>query len=223
MATATPAAAFDDRPALHGGAGAERLHLPLTDDRQRVGADAAPGEGLLHVEQAARLAVEPVVGVAGAGEAAARLDLGRPAVLGLVVGEQEADLRVLGGGAAVAAGVQDVGHAAGAQAARALLAERPDHRLGQVALPRPVRAHDDVDAGAHLERDRVGERLEATDGEAAQHAGAASGSFARASTAAARSDACLDGPVPVPSTSSPTRTRLVNTRRCGGPAVSTSS
>ena len=35
--------------------------------------------------------------------------------------------------------------------------------------------------------------------------------------AASRSDACLEGPRPRPSTSPPTRTRLVNARRCGGP------
>ena len=78
---------------------------------------------------------------------------------------------ILGGRAAVAARVEDVRHPAGAQAARALLAERPDDRLGQVALAGPVGAHDDVDAGAQLERGLVGERLEAR----AARGGSASG------------------------------------------------
>ena len=50
-----PGGRVDDRPALGRRAGAERLDLPLADDRERVGADAARGERLLHVEQAARL------------------------------------------------------------------------------------------------------------------------------------------------------------------------
>ncbi len=211
----------DHRAALHGGAGAERLDLPLADDGEGVGPDAPPRERLLHVEQAAARGVQAVVGVAGAGQAAAGGHLGR--AVRVVAVEHEADLGVRRRGAPRAPRVEDVGHAARPQAAGALLAERPHDGLGEVALAGPVRADDDVDARPELEVGGVGERLEAAKGQPGQHGAALQGRAARAWAAAACSDDCLEGPVPSPITVPPTRTRLVKTRRCGGPCVSVSS
>ena len=47
------------------------------------------------------------------------------------------------------------------QGARALLAERPADRVGQIALAAPVRADQRGDSGIEVERDPVGEALEA--------------------------------------------------------------
>ena len=212
-----------DRPALGRRARAERLDLPLADDRQRVGADAPRRQRLLHVEQAAGRAVQPVVGVPRAGQPAGRLDLRRRRSVHLVDGQDQLDLGHRGGRAAGAARVEDVRHPAGPQAPRALLAERPDDRLGQVALAGPVGTHDDVHAGAQLQRCLIGERLEAPQRETAQHQASDPVSRARASAAAACSDACLEVPLPRPISRPSTSARLVKVRRSGGPSCPASS
>ena len=55
---------------------------------------------------------------------------------------------------------QDVVGLLGAQLARAHRAGRPEDRVGDVRLPRPVRADHDRDPGFEVDLDRVDERLE---------------------------------------------------------------
>ena len=212
-----------DRPALGRCAGAEGLDLPLADDRQRVGPDAPGRERLLHVEQAAGGAVQPVVGVPGAGQPSCRLDLRRRRSVDLLAGEDQLDLGHRGGRPARAARVEDVRHPPGPQAARALLAERPRHGLGEVALPGAVGPHDDVHARSQLQRGLIGERLESAQREAAQHSAPDPLSRARASAAATCSEACLEVPLPRPSSCPSTSARLVKVRRSGGPSCPVSS
>ena len=160
------------RPALDRRARAERLHLPLPDDRQRVGAEAPGRERLLHVEQAAGLAVEAVVGVAGprepAGAPRARRGRGRPGRAARPPGPPRRPARPS------AAGRPSTSTSAIPPARSRPARCSPSAQMtasARLLLPEPFGPDDDVDAGPELERDRVGEGLEALQAEAAQHAG----------------------------------------------------
>ena len=67
---------LDDRAALLGSGVEHRVDLALADDHVLLAADAGVGEQLLHVEQAARHAVDGVLAVAGAEQRAGDGDLG---------------------------------------------------------------------------------------------------------------------------------------------------
>ena len=66
---------LDDRPAVLGAGVEHRVELALPDDHVLLAADAGVGEQLLDVEQAARRAVDLVLGVTGAEQRAGDRDL----------------------------------------------------------------------------------------------------------------------------------------------------
>ena len=151
----------DEAPVL--GAGVEhRVDLALADDHVLLAADARVGEQLLHVEQAARHAVDRVLAVARAEQRAGDRDLGE--VDGqqpgrVVDGERHlgpAERRALGG-----AGEDDVVHLLRAHRRGRLGAEHPADRVDDVGLAAAVGPHHHGDPGFEVEGGGVGEGLEA--------------------------------------------------------------
>ena len=139
----------------------DRLDPPLADHRVHLPAEVRVGEDVGDVGEPAAGAVEAVDAVAGAVEAALHGDLGELGG-GAAVGVVDHDLD-LGGAAladALAAGGDHVLHRGAADRARALLAERPEDGVGDVALAGAVGADDHADAGRELEAHPLGERLE---------------------------------------------------------------
>ena len=144
----------------------DRLDAPLRDDRVHLLAQAGVGEDLDDVDQPAPGAVEPVLAVAGAVEPAQDRDLAhRQLLAAAAVVEHELDLRRAARLHAAAAAEDDVLHRLAADRERRLLAERPEHRVGDVGLAGAVRADDHRDALAELQPRAVGERLEALQGD----------------------------------------------------------
>ena len=145
----------------------------------------------------------------------------------------------LGGAAladALAAGRDHVLHRGAADRAGALLAERPEHRVGDVRLAGAVGADDHADARRELQLRPLGERLEPLHLDRSQihalvlgperqgsrlqsDATAPSSPPSRSSacSAAACSAAFLLRPLPVPTRSESTIAATSKVRRCGGP------
>ena len=143
-------------------AGQERLDLALADDGVQLLAQADLGQQLDDVGEPAGGLVDGVLRRAVARHAAHHADLGRgqrQRAVGVVEGEL--DLGGAAGAAPVAAGEDDVLHGRAADGGGALLAERPDDGVGEVALAAPVGADDHADAGLEEELGLLGERLEA--------------------------------------------------------------
>ncbi len=132
-------------------------------------AQAGVRQHLDDVDQPAARAGQAVLALAGAIEAAHDRDLrsAQPKPP-LAVVEHELDLRSAGGLAAGRAGEDHVLHRLPANRERGLLAERPEHRVGDVRLPRAVGAHDHADAGPELQPGAVREGLEALEGDRLQ-------------------------------------------------------
>ncbi len=196
---------------------ADSLHLTLPDHRQRIGAQSESPQRFVDIQEATRGAVELVGRVTGAGQATGDLGLRGLIVLGMSRADRHANLGEPRRWAALAAREDHLGHAGRPQPRRPLFPHRPDHRLGKIALARPVRADNHIDARPELQVDRCRERLEAAQMNSSQHQtwSVISGSTA---VAAARSDDCFEVPVPT-ATSPPTVTRVVNSRRCAGPST----
>ena len=160
---------LDEAAAVLRGGVQDRVELTLTDDHVHLAADAGVAEQLLDVEQAARVAVDGVVGAARAEHRAADRHLGvldRQRAVGVVDGEQHlgpAQRRAAG-----RAGEDDVLHLAAAQALGALLTHHPGEGVDDVGLARAVGADDAGDARLQLERRRRGEGLEPLEGQALQ-------------------------------------------------------
>src|SRR6187549_1529508 len=158
---AEPRRLLDQQPPLARLGVDDRLDPALADHRVHLAAEVGVGEDLDDVDEAAASAVQPVAAVAGAVEPALDRDLGelrRGAPLAVV--DRHLDL---GGAAladALAAGRDHVLHRGAADRAGALLAERPEHRVGDVALAGAVGADDDADARRELQARALGERLE---------------------------------------------------------------
>ncbi len=147
----------------------DRLDLALADDRVHPLAETEVGEQLDQVEPAHRRAVDEVLALAAAVQAARDRELrvvdGHGAVR---VVEQELHLAELGRAAPAGAREEDVVGLLGAQLARAQRAGGPADRVGDVRLAGAVRPDDHADARLEAHLDRVGERLEATDLDRAQ-------------------------------------------------------
>ena len=164
---------LDDRPALLGAGVEHGVDLALADDDVLLAADAGVGQQLLHVEQPARHVVDGVLAVAGAEQRAPDGDLGEldRQDAGRVV-DREADLGPAERRARGGAGEDDVVHLLAAHGARRLRAEHPGDGVDDVRLARAVGPDDDGDARFELQRRRLGERLEALEGQALQEHGA---------------------------------------------------
>ena len=127
-------------------------------------ADARVHEEALDVAEAAGRAVDEVLALAGAEDAAGYGDLVvLEAELLLAVGEGDGDLGHAEGLVVVGAGEDDVGHRAAAQGGGALLAEDPADGVRDVGLAAAVGADDGGDAGLEDEARLLREALEAVD------------------------------------------------------------
>ena len=139
----------------------DRLDPALADHRVHLAAEVGVGEHLGDVDEAAAGAVEAVAALAGAIERALDRDLGElggGAALGVV--DRHLDFGEAALADALAAGRDHVLHRGAADRARALLAQRPEHRVGDVRLAGAVGADDHADAGRELQPRPLGERLE---------------------------------------------------------------
>ena len=158
---------LDERAAVLGLGVQHRVEPALADDDVHLAADAGVGEQLLDVEQAAGVAVDLVLALAGAEHPAGDRDLGvvdRQGAVAVVDRERHlgaAQRRPAGG-----AGEDDVLHLAAAQRLGALLAEHPGDGVDDVGLAGAVRAHHTGDARLQPQRRSGGEGLEALDRQA---------------------------------------------------------
>ena len=162
LVRAQPGGLLDLAAPVLGLARQERLDLALADDGVQFLAQADLGQQFDDVREPAGGLVDRVVGRAVSRDAAHHADLRRGQRQRAVrVVEGELDLRGAARAAPVAAGEDDVLHGRAADGSGTLLAERPDDRVGQVALAAPVGPDDHADAGLEEELGLLGERLEA--------------------------------------------------------------
>jgi hypothetical protein len=133
-----------------------RVHLPPEAGvRQRIGDVGKPAVGAVQAIATLTLAVEATryrdLGELGAGRPVGvvdhDLDLGRGARRSLPTPREDHVL-----------------HRLAANGERPLLAERPQHTVGDVGLPAAVRTDDHADARGELELGALGEGLEALQG-----------------------------------------------------------
>ena len=173
---AQPGRLLDEQPALPRLGGDQRLHPPLGDDRVHLLAQAGVREQLNDIHQPAPGPRQAVLALAVAVQAPEDGDLGNTeAQAALAVVQDQLHLGVAARLTAGRAAEDDVLHRLAAHRSRRLLAERPQHRVGDVGLPGPVGADDDAHARPELELGPVGERLEALDRDRLQiHAAASS-------------------------------------------------
>ena len=160
---------LDDRAPRLGAGVQDLVELALADDDVHLAAKPAVGEQVLHVQQAAAVAVDGVLALAGAEHQPADRHLGvvdRQGAVGVVDGER--DLGAAERGAGGGAGEDDVFHLAAAQALGALFAHHPGERVDDVGLARAVGADDTGDPRLEAQRGGRGERLEAAQGEGLQ-------------------------------------------------------
>ena len=196
-------------------------------------------QDLEHVDEAAARAVEAVLALAGAVEAAQDRDLAHRHVDGAVaVVDDDLDLGRRARLHAAAAAEDDVAHRLAADGERRLLAHRPQHGVGDVRLARAVRADDDGDARAEVELRAVGEGLEALEGQRLEvhrlrpgsHSSSSSGGPARPDAASRAQFARLparrassSGPLRGRPARPPTVATTSNVRSCGGPSSAATS
>ena len=135
---------LDQRPALSWGGLDDPVDVVLHDDRVAVLGQSGAAEQALQVAKPGVVAVDPELGVAvTASDPAAHRDLGiLRGQRALLVVDNQLHLCESHPLAAAAAGVDDLVHALPAQLASVGLAERPAHRIDQVALTAPVRPDD---------------------------------------------------------------------------------
>ena len=137
------------------------VELVLIHDGVRARIRARAREQVEDVAQPRRRTVQKVLALSGAIELARHGDLAPGHGQRAVVAEHQLDLSEPDGLARRRAVEDEVFHPLTAQRLRALLAEGPAHRLGDVTFPAPVRTDDRRDAGQHLDGRLLGERFEA--------------------------------------------------------------
>ena len=233
---------LDQQAALARARVDDLLDPTLADHGVHLVAEVRIGERLDHVDQSAPSSVQPVLTLAATVEAPPDRDLGEVAAVAVAVVEDHLHLCVPARRLAVAAREDHVLHRLAADGQRALLAHRPEDRVGDVGLAAAVGPDDDADARRKLQPGALGERLEPLDGDRAQMHGfgkalglvgrdfgallefrrgrGASYCFRRSSAAAAAdcSAAFLLRPSPVPITSESSRAATSKRRSCAGPA-----
>ncbi len=156
-----PGGFFDDAATIFGPRVQDRIELTLPDDDVLLATDATVGEHLLNIEQAARRAVDRVLGVAAAEERPSDRDLGeldRQQIRTVVDGERH--LGATERGTIRRAREDDVVHLPAAQGARALGAQHPSNGIDQVGFAGPIGTDHDHDAGFELEHGLIRKRLE---------------------------------------------------------------
>ena len=177
---------LEERPALLGSQREGLVDHPLADEQERVVGEVGGVEQLDEVLQAHPLAVDEVVVLARAEEAAAHLEDGEvdgDQAVGVV--EDEDDVRHAQRGTPLRPGEDDILGAPGAERP-ALLSERPAERIGEVALAGTVGTDDGVDAGNELDDGPLGERLEALETERLETRRAAHGAGSSSRAVAGR-------------------------------------
>jgi hypothetical protein len=157
---------LDDRPPVLRPGVQDPVELALADDDVLLSPDAGVGQQVLHVEEPAGDAVERVLAVAVAEQRAADGELGEgDGQLAVAVVDGQADLGPAEGGAALGAGEDDVVHLRAADGAGPLRTEDPGDGVDDVRLAGAVGADDHGDPRLEVEGGRVGEGLEALEGE----------------------------------------------------------
>ena len=221
---AEPRGLLDEPAALVGPRQQHLVDGALGDDAVQLAPQAGLGQQVAHVEAPHRLAVEQVVAVARAVEPAHHGELAaRHAHAPVAVVEHELDLADAARGVLLGAREEHVLAGLRADLAGRLRGHRPLQRVGDVGLARAVRPDHDRDAALEAQLDRLAERLEAAQADGAQvHSRPSPSTRSSASWAAACSEAFLEGPSPVPMTSSPSIAAEVKLRRCAGPVASIS-
>ncbi len=163
---AQPGGLLDEQAPVPGLGGDDRLDAALGDDGVHLLAQAGVREHLEHVDQAALRAVEAVLALAAAVEAAQDGDLAHRQVdRAVAVVDDQLDLGARARLHAAAAAEDDVLHRLPADGQRRLLAHRPQDGIGDVGLARAVGADDDRHARPELQPGAVGEGLEALEGQ----------------------------------------------------------
>ena len=152
---------FEEVAALGGIGGQDLVDLALHHERVGHAADTGVHEETLDVLQARRLAVDEVVAGALAVEAAHDGDFGEGGTQFLfAVGEDQFDLALGEGLAAVGAGEDDVLHRRGAQGLGGLFAQDPADRVDDVGLAAAIGSDHGRDPGTELDAGPVGEAFE---------------------------------------------------------------
>jgi hypothetical protein len=152
---------LDQQPAVARLGRHDLRHPALRDDRVHLLAQAGVREDLDHVREPAAGAVDAVLAVPRAIEAAGDRDLAdRQIQLARRVVEHDLDLGLRARLHAVRAGEDHVLHRLPAHGDRRLLAHRPQHGVRDVGLAGAVRADDHRHAGRERQPRAVGERLE---------------------------------------------------------------
>ena len=145
---------LDEGASLLGAAREDRVELALRDDRVGILAEARVVQDVLDVHEAARRAVDQVLGLARAIHAPRDphlVEVDRQGVVGVV--EHERDLGHAHGRARRGAREDHVLHGLAAQLLGALLAQNPEDGVGDVGLAGAVGAHDHGETGV---KDHVG-------------------------------------------------------------------
>jgi hypothetical protein len=138
---------LEDRATLLGLRRQDLVDLALRHDRVAGPADAGIHKKLVDVLQAAGLAVEEILALPVAMNAAHDLDLVKfAAELLLAVREQQRYFTHLRRLACVRALENDVLHLTAAQRLRTLLAKHPADRVRDIGFPASIRAYDRRDA-----------------------------------------------------------------------------
>ena len=159
---AEPGRLLDQQPPVARLRRDDLRHPALGHDRVHLLAEAGVAQQLDHVGEAAAGAVDPVLALPRPVEPAHDRQLGQRQVDRAVpVVEHHLDLGLGARLDAVRAREDHVLHRLAADRDRRLLAERPQHRVGDVRLARPVRPDDHRDARGEVEPRAVRERLEA--------------------------------------------------------------
>ena len=160
---------LDQRPPGLGARVQDVVELALPDDHVHLPAQSGVGQQLLHVKQAAVIAVDGVLALPGPEHQAADRDfrvLDGQGAVAVVDGERDlgpAERRARGG-----AREDHVLHLAAAQRLDPLLAHHPGQGVDHVGFAGAVRADYAGDTGLKVERCGGSERLEATQSEALQ-------------------------------------------------------
>ncbi len=221
---AEPGGLLDQEAALARPRHHDLLDLALGDDGVHLLAEARVGQHLDHVHEPAARAVQAVLALAVALQAAHDRNLGEVDIEGAVsVVDHDLDLGGVRALHPVRAREDHVLHRLPAHRERRLLAERPQHGVGDVRLAGAVRPDDHGHAGAEVELGPAGERLEALHRDRAQvhYEAASSSSASRACRAASCSAAFFVFPSPRPSSSPATSATATKLRSCAGPSSDT--